>query len=207
MACAAIVQVGLARQSFWAMHLRGDQRGRLRGRTRMIPRRSELQMTIGAPGVRDGRLLVRDRGVLLDVSLKEEAGFQTICPHGEGRVWTRKQAGIQAQGTLSLDGGPDARDKRARGDRRHLRSSRARDGVALVGRRRHRRGRAGARVEPRQRRQRPAARVRAGGLDRRGALGGPAGELLGRPRTRRVRGRLAPASSGRRRSAAGARTF
>jgi len=106
MACAAIVQVGLVRQSFWAIHMRGDQRGRLRGRTRMLPRRSELQLTIGAPAVRDGRLVIRDRGVALDVTLKEEAGFQTICPHGQGRVWTRKQAGIAAQGTLSLDGGP-----------------------------------------------------------------------------------------------------
>jgi len=107
MACAAIVQVGLARQSFWALHMRGDQRGRLRGRTRMLPRRSELALTIGAAGSRDGRIEIRDRGVVLDVTLKEEPGFQTICPHGEGRVWTRKQAGIPADGTLSLDGGPE----------------------------------------------------------------------------------------------------
>ena len=106
MACAAVVQVGLARQSFWALHMRGDARGRLRGRTRMVPRHSEVQMTIGAPGSRQGRLLIRDRGVVLDVSLHEEAGFQTTCRHGEGRVWTRKQAGIAAEGTLSLDGGP-----------------------------------------------------------------------------------------------------
>jgi hypothetical protein len=104
MACAAIVEVGLARQSFWALHMRGG--GRLRGRTRMLPRRSEVQLTIGAPNVRDGRLLIHDQGVVLDVTLHEQPGFQTICPHGQGRVWTRKQAGIAAEGTLSLDGGP-----------------------------------------------------------------------------------------------------
>jgi hypothetical protein len=110
MACAALVQVGLARQSFWALHMRGA-RTALRERTRMRPRREELQLTIGHAPMdgrdgRPGRVLIRDRGVSLDVSLQEEPGFQTICPHGQGRVWTRKQAGIPASGTLSLDGGP-----------------------------------------------------------------------------------------------------
>ena len=41
----------------------------------------------------------------LDVSLDEEAGWRAHCPHGRESVWTRKQAGIAARGTLALDGG------------------------------------------------------------------------------------------------------
>ena len=110
MACAALVEVGLARQSFWALHMRGPGEA-LRQRTRLRPRRSEVQLTMGRTAseglpARPGRVLVNDRGVALDVTLEEEPGFQCICPHAAGRVWTRKQAGIPASGTLSLDGGP-----------------------------------------------------------------------------------------------------
>jgi hypothetical protein len=49
---------------------------------------------------------VRDEGVLLDLVLEEENGIQAVCPHGRGQVWTRKQAGIAASGTLALEGGP-----------------------------------------------------------------------------------------------------
>ncbi len=86
MACAALVQVGLARQSFWALHLR-DSDGPLRERTRMFPRRSEVQLTMGRPAssgapARLGRVVIHDRGVALDVSLQEEAGFQSSAPTG-----------------------------------------------------------------------------------------------------------------------------
>jgi hypothetical protein len=96
MACAAAVQIGPARQTFWALHLPGSP---LRERTRLLPRRAEVRL---APG----HLRVRDRGVTLDLNLDEEAGHEALCPHGRSQVWTRKQAGIAARGTLSLDGGP-----------------------------------------------------------------------------------------------------
>ncbi|MDQ6811928.1 MAG: DUF2804 family protein, partial [Actinomycetota bacterium] len=98
MACAALVQVGPARQSFWALYSRSD--GRLRERTRMVPRRGAVEL---APG----HLRVRDGGVVLDLQLGEEEGIQALCPHGRGEVWTRKQAGIAANGSLSLDGAPE----------------------------------------------------------------------------------------------------
>jgi hypothetical protein len=112
MACAALVQVGPARQSFWAVLSRAD--GRLRERTRLLPRRGAVELIHGRPprmrdGVPDsepGRLRVRDGGVLLDLTLEEDEGIQALCPHGRGQVWTRKQAGIPARGTLALDGGP-----------------------------------------------------------------------------------------------------
>ena len=98
MACAAVVQVGPARQSFWAVLSRRDSR--LRERTRLLPRRGTLALD-------PGRLSVREGGVVLDLALEEGAGIQALCPHGRGYVWTRKQAGIPAHGTIALDGGPE----------------------------------------------------------------------------------------------------
>ncbi len=98
MACAAIVHVGPARQSFWALYPR-DGGGSLRERTRLLPRRRELTLE-------PGRLLLRDRGVALDLRLEEDEGWQAHCRHGRGHVWTRKQAGIAARGTLAIDGAP-----------------------------------------------------------------------------------------------------
>jgi hypothetical protein len=105
-ACAALVQIGVARQSFWALQEHG---GRLRERTRLLPRRGEVELTPAeahGPGPGHGRLRVHDGGVALDLILEEDAGIQALCPHGRAQVWTRKQAGIAAHGTLSIDGGP-----------------------------------------------------------------------------------------------------
>jgi hypothetical protein len=96
MACAANVQVGPARQTFWAVFLRGSDPV-LRERTRLLARR-------GAVTLKRGRLEIRDGGVALDLKLEEDAGIHALCPHGRGYVWTRKQAGIAARGTLALDG-------------------------------------------------------------------------------------------------------
>jgi hypothetical protein len=98
MACAALVQIGPARQSFWALYER--EAGMLRERTRMLPRARELRLD-------QGTLLIRDRGIELELTLAEEAGIEVLCPHGRrGEVWTRKQAGVRAHGTLRVDGGP-----------------------------------------------------------------------------------------------------
>jgi uncharacterized protein DUF2804 len=110
MACAALVQIGPARQSFWALCAASDE-GRMRERTRMLPRRGEVELLRGATGAAGaasspGRVRVRDRGVALDLILEEGDGIQALCPHGHAHVWTRKQAGVRAHGTLALDGGP-----------------------------------------------------------------------------------------------------
>ena len=127
MACAALVQVGPARQCFWAVYTRAD--GRLRERTRMLLRRG------ATVGLTPGRMSVRDRDVELELELHEDGGMQTRCAHrgdasggrdpsertppgvradgrgagaaalGAGEVWTRKQAGMRAHGTLTLGGG------------------------------------------------------------------------------------------------------
>jgi uncharacterized protein DUF2804 len=98
MACAAQVQIGPARQSFWALWMAQD--GQMRERTRMLPRAGEVVLD-------PGRLRIRDRGVALDLAFVEEAGIEARCWHGRGEVWTRKQAGVEAHGTLALDGGPE----------------------------------------------------------------------------------------------------
>jgi hypothetical protein len=109
MACAALVQVGPARQSFWAVLARTD--GRLRERTHTLLRRDAIELVPGRPATaaggesEPGRLRVRDGGVLLDMALNEDEGIQALCPHGRGQVWTRKQADVPARGTLALDGG------------------------------------------------------------------------------------------------------
>ncbi len=97
MACVAAIQLGPARQSFWAVL---DRRGGgLRERTRLLPRRGLLEL---APG----RLRLCDGGVRLEIELDEEAGVQARCPHGRAWIWTRKQAGIRARGTLAIDDRP-----------------------------------------------------------------------------------------------------
>lgn len=96
MACAAQVHVGPARQSFWALYLR--ERASLRERTRTLVHRSRVALARGA-------LHVHDAGVLLEVALHETSPVHARCVNDGGEVWTRKQAGVAARGTLSLDGG------------------------------------------------------------------------------------------------------
>lgn len=96
MACAAHVQIGPARQSFWALYLRGD--GTLRERTRMLRGHGAVALSAGALRIADG-------GVLLELSLEQGAAVHAHCPHAGGEVWTRKQAGVAARGVLALDGG------------------------------------------------------------------------------------------------------
>jgi hypothetical protein len=108
MACAALVQIGPARQSFWALYMREQKL--MRERTRLLPRRGEVELDHGQAGAgaqpaTPGRMRIHGRGVLLDLQLEEQAGIEALCPSGQAQVWTRKQAGVAARGTLSIDGG------------------------------------------------------------------------------------------------------
>jgi hypothetical protein len=97
MICAAAVQVGPARQTFWAVFERSSKA--MTERTRMIPRG-------GALDIEPGRLRIRDEAVILDLALEEDDGIEATCPHGREQVWTRKQAGVRAHGTLILGARP-----------------------------------------------------------------------------------------------------
>lgn len=112
MACAAHVQIGPARQTFWALHVPAhDGASALtRERTRLLPRRGEVQLREGAPGgASPGRMRICDRGVELDLELSEQHGIEARCPNGRSESWTRKQAGVSACGTLRIDGGAELR--------------------------------------------------------------------------------------------------
>ncbi|HWX88237.1 MAG TPA: DUF2804 family protein [Solirubrobacteraceae bacterium] len=103
MICAASVQVGPAHQTFWAVYERARNLtgigGAMTERTRMIPRRGALDMTPGG-------LRIREDAVLLDLTLEEDGGIEATCPSGDAYVWTRKQAGVSAHGTLTLGAHP-----------------------------------------------------------------------------------------------------
>jgi Protein of unknown function (DUF2804) len=95
MLCAASVRIGRARQSFWAVW---DRRaGHLHERT-----------ALGRAGVAlgFGRLSVRARDVRIELALDERPGIESVCRSGDGYGWTRKQAGVEARGTVALPGAP-----------------------------------------------------------------------------------------------------
>jgi hypothetical protein len=97
MVCAASVRVGPARQRFWALFERAS--GTMVERTRLVPRRGALDLT-------PGRLRIHDETIDLDLELEEDTGIEATCPHGRSYVWTRKQAGVRAHGTLARLGEP-----------------------------------------------------------------------------------------------------
>ena len=63
-------------------------------------------MREGTAGVRleRGRALVEDGGVRIDLSLEEADGVETASPAGRSFIWTRKQGGIRASGSVAVDG-------------------------------------------------------------------------------------------------------
>ena len=95
MLCAATAAVGPARSSWWAVWDR--RRGTLHEHTRLV----------GPALVRfdhDGRMHVRDRGVAIDVVIDEGCGVESLNTHGNGYVWTRKQAARPVRGRVVVAG-------------------------------------------------------------------------------------------------------
>ncbi len=95
MLCVAAVRIGPARQSFWAVW--EPSRGGLRERTRLG--RGRVAMAYG-------RVRVDESDVQLDLALEEGAGVETVAPAGASYAWTRKQGGVLATGTVTVDGAP-----------------------------------------------------------------------------------------------------
>jgi hypothetical protein len=102
MLCAAVVRIGRARQSFWAVWDRRDLR--LLERTRFGR---------GRVGLRPGRMVVNDGDLQLDLALEEEAGIEAVCAAGDSYAWTRKQGGVRAHGVVRLNGEQRRVDSRA----------------------------------------------------------------------------------------------
>jgi hypothetical protein len=101
MLCAAAAAVGPARSSWWAVWDR--RRGTLHERTRLA----------GPALVRfghGGHVRVRDRGVAIDLVVDEGRGVESLNAHGDGYVWTRKQAARPVRGRVVVDGREHALD-------------------------------------------------------------------------------------------------
>jgi hypothetical protein len=92
MLCAAVVRIGPAHQTFWAVW----DRERLRERT---------QLGRGGVEMEPGRVIVPGQ---IDIVLEETAGIESVCPAGDSYAWTRKQGGVAAHGTV-MGHGLDAR--------------------------------------------------------------------------------------------------
>jgi hypothetical protein len=56
----------------------------------------------GRVSLPDGAVRVGDAGVLLELELDEDSAVAAHCVNDGGDVWTRKQAGVRAGGTLVL---------------------------------------------------------------------------------------------------------
>ena len=164
MLCVAAVRIGRARQAFWAVWDRSAA-----GCT--SARRSGAAQSRSKTGRRARSSIAPCRSTSRST---RPAGIETVCPSG-GALRVDAQAGWDPGARHGRDRRPAARDRGARGDRRHRRLLRAPHALALVGRGRHRRRRHRPRgLEPRQRRQRPAERQRAHRVGRRRAgRGGP----------------------------------
>ncbi len=95
MLCAATAAVGPARSSWWAVWDR--RRGMLHEHTRLA-----------GPGLvrfaDGGRVRVRDRGVAIDLVVDEGCPVESLNAHGNGYVWTRKQAARGVRGRVVVDG-------------------------------------------------------------------------------------------------------
>jgi hypothetical protein len=102
MICIGAVRIGPARQAFWALWDRG--RGALHERT-----------TLGRGSVRleRGRARVSEGPVSIDLALEETGGVECVCPSAESYAWTRKQGGVRALGTVTVDGVRRSIDARA----------------------------------------------------------------------------------------------
>ncbi len=96
MLCVGAAHIGPAPQVWWAVW---DREGRrLHERTRQFLGRGRVE--VEAPG----RVHVHDGDVTIDLELDEGPGVETVTPAGRAWIWTRKQGGIPARGTVRAGG-------------------------------------------------------------------------------------------------------
>jgi hypothetical protein len=93
MLCLAQARIGRARQSFWAVWDRREERFYQR-------------TALGQGGLRltRGRAELLERGLSVGVVLDEQAGIESVCRSGESYAWTRKQAPVRARVVIELGG-------------------------------------------------------------------------------------------------------
>jgi len=103
MLCVGDAHVGPSRQTFWAVWDREE---------RVLAEHTGWLWHRGV-SLEAGVVQVRARGVRIDIELDEVPGVRTLCAHGADRVWTRKQGGVRARGTVVLGGRTHRLDARA----------------------------------------------------------------------------------------------
>jgi hypothetical protein len=93
MLCAARARIAGVPQAFWAVLDR--ERGALDDRTVFTP---------GLVHIGDGRLLVRGRGIDVDLALAPAGEpMEVTSPHGNSYIWTRKEP-VRARGRVEAGG-------------------------------------------------------------------------------------------------------
>jgi hypothetical protein len=93
MACVGDARIGPMHQRFWAVCEPG----------RPVSARTTLSR--GGVRIEGSRALVEHGDVHIDLMVDEEDGVATLHPSGAGGyVWTRKQAGVPVQGSVSVAG-------------------------------------------------------------------------------------------------------
>src|SRR4051794_30391525 len=101
MLCAGDAHIGPLRQRFWAI---ATADGRLREKTALLGggglRLGESEVAVDAPGVR------------VRLTVEPGEGVETLSPHGNSYIWTRKDGGVRVSGLIELDGNPIQFDAR-----------------------------------------------------------------------------------------------
>lgn len=97
MLCAAAVEIGPGRETFWAVWDREERA--LRERTRhVVPVLAGPEVSFGESSVS-----VRSRDVEIQLELGPGEAIECVCPAGRGAyTWTRKLAGASAEGTVRV---------------------------------------------------------------------------------------------------------
>jgi hypothetical protein len=95
MVCVGLAHVLGVPQAWWAVWHR--ERGWLRERTIFL--RPGRAVAFAA-----GRVTVRDGDCEMDLAVDEAPGVSSVCPHGDGYVWTRKQAAVPVRGRVLVAG-------------------------------------------------------------------------------------------------------
>jgi hypothetical protein len=95
MLCAARAQVGPLGQCFWVLW---DRRARRRyANASLRPGSREVAMAGASVEIRSAQLRA-------GLTLGQGTPVETICPSGSSWGWTRKRAGVRAQGSVELGG-------------------------------------------------------------------------------------------------------
>jgi hypothetical protein len=91
MLCVAVAHIGPVPLAWYAVWDRGQ-------RTLVD---HTLRRTRGVT-VEAGHVRVDDGPVAIDLAVDEGGGVETVSPHGEQYIWTRKQGGVRVRGTVAI---------------------------------------------------------------------------------------------------------